>query len=104
MINKKDALAQSLELNNQEQDPLLGCLVFLSKFYGKPFSAEAMSSGLPLEDGKLSPKLMPRAALRAGNGDKTKEKRVEKITLFNVALCINAKRWQSLCIIVVQRR
>ncbi|WP_042148589.1 MULTISPECIES: type I secretion system permease/ATPase [unclassified Pseudoalteromonas] len=79
MINEKDTLAQSLELNRQEQDPLLGCLVFLSKFYGKPFSAEAMSSGLPLEDGKLSPKLMPRAALRAGMETKLKKKELKKL-------------------------
>ena len=46
MINEKDTLAQSLELNNKEQDPLLGCLVFLSKFYGKPFSAEATKKSL----------------------------------------------------------
>lgn len=32
-------------------DPLLNCLVFLTRYYGKPFSASALSSGLPIENG-----------------------------------------------------
>ncbi len=74
MIQEKDVLEQELELQTVTKDPLLGCLVFLTKYYGKPFSADAMSSGLPLVDGKLTPDLMPRAALRGGMETKLEKK------------------------------
>lgn len=57
---------ETVELNAQPTDPLLGCLTFLSKYYGKSFSPQALGSGLPLENGKLTVELVPRAATRAG--------------------------------------
>ncbi|WP_415892131.1 type I secretion system permease/ATPase [Neptuniibacter sp. PT8_73] len=48
------------------QDPLLGCLVHLSKQNHKPFSPEVLCEGLPLVDHRLTPKLFIRAAKRAG--------------------------------------
>ncbi|MBL1378150.1 type I secretion system permease/ATPase [Zobellella sp. CGMCC 1.18722] len=47
------------------QDPLLQSLVFLTKFYGHPHQGEALISGLPLPDGKLTPLLFSRAAENA---------------------------------------
>ncbi|WP_375055373.1 type I secretion system permease/ATPase [Zobellella sp. DQSA1] len=47
------------------QDPLLQSLVFLTKFYGHPHQGEALVSGLPLPEGKLTPLLFSRAAERA---------------------------------------
>lgn len=46
-------------------DPLLGCLVELTRLHGQPFTAQALSSGLPLVDHKLTPSLLTRAAARA---------------------------------------
>ncbi len=46
-------------------DPLLGCLVDLTKIHGNPCSAQALTSGLPLPNGRLTPSLLPRAAARA---------------------------------------
>lgn len=46
-------------------DPLLGCLVVLTRVEHKPFSPEALSSGLPLVDNRLTPELFVRAAARA---------------------------------------
>lgn len=48
------------------QDPLLESLVFLTKYHGHPYQGEALISGLPLADGKLTPVLLERAAERAG--------------------------------------
>ncbi|MCP4596960.1 type I secretion system permease/ATPase [Neptuniibacter sp.] len=48
------------------QDPLLGCLVHLTKQNHKPFSPEVLCDGLPLENNRLTPKLFIRAAKRAG--------------------------------------
>ena len=44
-------------------DPLLKCLVLLTRFYNRPFSEETLSAGLPLVDSKLTPALFERAAL-----------------------------------------
>jgi ATP-binding cassette subfamily C protein LapB len=48
------------------QDPLLSCLVELSKQNHNPLSAAVLSAGLPLEDNRLSPRLFVQAAKRAG--------------------------------------
>ncbi|MBM7454840.1 ATP-binding cassette subfamily C protein LapB [Oceanisphaera litoralis] len=48
------------------QDPLLHCLVFLTKLYGHPWQGEALISGLPLPKARLTPLLFSRAAERAG--------------------------------------
>lgn len=47
-------------------DPLLDSLVGIAKLLGISTSPEALSTGLPLEDNRLTPGLFPRAAARAG--------------------------------------
>ncbi|CAM3548495.1 type I secretion system permease/ATPase [Bordetella sputigena] len=46
-------------------DPLLECLVELTRVHGVPATAQALSAGLPLVDQRLTPALLPRAAARA---------------------------------------
>lgn len=46
-------------------DPLLGCLVELTRLHGNPCTAESLSAGLPLVNHKLTPALLSRAAVRA---------------------------------------
>lgn len=47
-------------------DPLLNCLEFLTRYYGKPFSAQVLGSGLPMENGLLPIQQFSRAAERGG--------------------------------------
>ncbi len=47
-------------------DPLLDCLVTLTKLQQQPCSGEALRAGLPLVNGRLTPALFVRAAERAG--------------------------------------
>jgi ATP-binding cassette subfamily C protein LapB len=47
-------------------DPLLACLVELTRIHGRPSTRAALSAGLPLEGGCLTPSLFARAATRAG--------------------------------------
>ena len=47
-------------------DPLLDCLVLVTRMFHRPFSAEALRAGLPLEGQLFSPELFVRAAARAG--------------------------------------
>ncbi len=46
-------------------DPLLQCLVILTKLLNKPFSADALKAGLPLVNNRFTPELFIRAAERA---------------------------------------
>lgn len=46
-------------------DPLLACLVEITRLHGQPCSAQALSGGLPLVDNRLTLSLVPRAAARA---------------------------------------
>jgi ATP-binding cassette subfamily C protein LapB len=47
-------------------DPLLDCLVEISRLHGQGASRASLSAGLPLVDGRLSLELAERAAARAG--------------------------------------
>jgi len=68
-------------LNRACKDPLLESLVIFTKLYNRPFSAEALVADLPVEPGRLTPKLFSleskgsksafaRAAKRAGFSSK----------------------------------
>ena len=61
--------------DNFRMDALLDCLVLFTKLYHKPYSAEALTAGLPIEPGQDAPELFSinnakglfsRAAERAG--------------------------------------
>ncbi len=61
--------------DNLRMDALLDCLVLFTKLYHKPYSAEALTAGLPIEPGSESPELFSinnakglfsRAAAKAG--------------------------------------
>ena len=47
-------------------DPLLACLVELTRLHGRPSTRAALTAGLPLENGSLTPSLFARAAARSG--------------------------------------
>ncbi|GAA0788412.1 type I secretion system permease/ATPase [Marinobacterium sediminicola] len=49
-----------------EKDPLLQCLVLLTEQNNRPRSPQVLTEGLPLVDGRLTPKLFLRAAARGG--------------------------------------
>ncbi|WP_084455457.1 type I secretion system permease/ATPase [Comamonas composti] len=46
-------------------DPLLACLIELTRLHGRPLTAQALSNGLPLVNNRLTPSLLERAATRA---------------------------------------
>jgi ATP-binding cassette subfamily C protein LapB len=61
-------------------DPLLKCLVLLTRIYNRPFSEETLAAGLPLADSKLTPSLFERAADRAGLAAKVVARDLEKLS------------------------
>jgi ATP-binding cassette, subfamily C, bacterial LapB len=72
-------------------DPLLKCLVLLTRFFNRPFSEETLSAGLPLVENRLTPALFERAADRAGLTAKVTERPLEKISplVLPVVLLLN---------------
>ena len=58
--------AIDLRENELHHDPLLDCLVELTRLHGRPSTRAALSAGLPLEEGRLAPSQFARAAARAG--------------------------------------
>jgi ATP-binding cassette subfamily C protein LapB len=60
-------------------DPLLGSLVALTHLLERPSSAKALTAGLPLVDGLLTPDLFPRAAERAGLSARLLRRSLESI-------------------------
>lgn len=53
-------------MNTQVNDPLVQCLIGLSRHHGTATTVEALVSGLPLEAGLLTPRLFTRASQRVG--------------------------------------
>jgi len=60
-------------------DPLLDCLVVLTKHHDRPLSAEALRAGLPLENARFTPNLFVRAAERAGLSARVLKRPLAKI-------------------------
>ncbi len=60
-------------------DPLLGCLVILTKFDQQPHSMESLTAGLPLVGRKLTPQLFIRAAGRIGYYAKVVKRPIDRI-------------------------
>lgn len=64
----------------QPSDALTDCLVILTRYFRKPFSAHTLTAGLPLENGRLTPELFIRAAERAGISARVTRRSVEGIS------------------------
>ncbi len=62
------------------RDPLLEALVAMTRLHHRPLSADSLSAGLPLEDGRLTPPLFIRAAERAGFNASFATRSIEDIT------------------------
>ena len=60
-------------------DPLLDCLVELTRIYGRPNTKAALSAGLPLSAQGLTPALFARAASNAGFSAKVVRRELTKI-------------------------
>ncbi|HET8727006.1 MAG TPA: ABC transporter transmembrane domain-containing protein [Alphaproteobacteria bacterium] len=68
------------ELEASRFDPLLSALVTLTRHFDRPMSRDALVSGLPLANGRLSPSLFVRAASRAGLSAQLVQRDLSKIS------------------------
>ena len=60
-------------------DPLLDCLVELTRIHGRPSTRASLSAGLPMPLTGLTPALLPRAAARAGFTSKAVRLALDKL-------------------------
>ena len=98
---------QITDADNLKMDSLLDCLVLFTKLYHKPFSAEALTAGLPIEPGKESPELFSinnakglfsRAAERAGLKSSLTRRHLKQISPLQLPMIILLSN-QSACIL-----
>ncbi len=75
-------------------DPLLECLVELTRIHGAPWTRESLVAGLPLIDKLLTPSLLPRAATRAGLSARVARRKLAEIPdrLLPAILLLNDRR------------
>ena len=92
---------------NLRMDALLDCLVLFTKLYHKPFSAEALTAGLPIEPGSDAPELFSinnakglfsRAAERAGLKSSLIRRPLSQISPLQLPMIILLSN-QSACIL-----
>ena len=85
--------------SDTHDDPLLDCLMQLTKLHGRPASKTALTAGLPLVNDKLSVELFPRAAERAGLSSRTLHRSLDKITNIQLPVVLLLNDRQA-CILV----
>jgi len=94
--------------NNLHVDPLLQCLVLITKLNNNPFTAESLIEGLPTKKGEAMPELFSlekpksgfsRAAKRAGYASKLVKRNLRDISVL-VLPCILILKDDSACILL----
>lgn len=78
--NKSTLNRNFSELDEYAHDSYLWSLMYMVRHYKKLFSADSLTAGLPLKDGKLTPFLFVRAARRAGLSAKVVDRELEKLS------------------------
>ncbi|WP_246007415.1 type I secretion system permease/ATPase [Halomonas nitroreducens] len=65
-MTQQETLGKGAGASSAVRDELLECLQTIALVHDHDVSAEALTAGLPLEAGRLTPGVFPRAATRAG--------------------------------------
>ena len=69
----------SSHISNEASDPLLGALLLITQYYGRPSTIPALRNGLPLQNGRLTPELFSRAAQRANLNARINAREIDQI-------------------------
>ncbi len=80
-------------------DPLLNCLVFLTRFYKRPYSAEALQAGLPKSADKFTHAFFIRAAERVGLTSRLVKRPLNKLSTFLLPAVVFLKD-ESCCVLL----
>jgi len=80
-------------------DPLTNCLVLLTRLQHRPFSAQSLTAGLPLESSRLTPALFVRAAARADISARVVKRPFDKISNITLPAVLLLKDGQA-CLLI----
>ncbi len=80
MKNREEISGEGLREDLLRHDPLLDCLLELTRIHGRPSTRAALSAGLPLSGADiLTPSLFARAAAKAGFSSKLVRRELDRI-------------------------
>ncbi|HPL47410.1 MAG TPA: type I secretion system permease/ATPase [Smithella sp.] len=88
-----------LENQDVHDDPLLDCLIVLSRIYGRNISKASLIAGLPLVQNRLTVKLFNRAANRADLSSRTLAKPLNDISSIHLPAILLLQNREA-CILV----
>jgi ATP-binding cassette subfamily C protein LapB len=89
----------SLEYPN----PLLDCLVLLSKYFYNPYTADSIAAGLPITDNAMTPELFQRASQRIGISSRFVKRALKKIPDMVLPAVLLLKDKQACILLEVDR-
>ena len=82
-------------------DALAECLAQVTRIFGRPASAQALVSGLPVEDSGLTPEVFLRAADRAGLSARMVKAELERISKLDLPAVLLLKE-RGACVLVAK--
>lgn len=101
MTNFKRQSWSTVDLSTLPQhDPLLACLVLLTRYYQTPYSPQSLTARLPLKKNKLTPELLARAAARASLSCEVINQAIDKISPTHLPSILLLKEGES-CLLVL---
>jgi len=83
-------------------DGLLGALEFVARFYHRSIPPAALVSGLPLADGRLTPRLFQRAAARAGLSARVVRRPVDKLNALLLPVILLLKGDEAVVVVKLE--
>jgi ATP-binding cassette subfamily C protein LapB len=83
-VKPPSAVPVEMATPEMRSDPLLSCLVVLTRLFGNPKSHVALASGLPIGEEGMTPDLFLRAADRAGLSAAKVRRKVSEVTSLSV--------------------
>ncbi|MGJ8646547.1 MAG: type I secretion system permease/ATPase [Marinomonas colpomeniae] len=95
-----DTQGASLEYPN----PLLDCLVLLSKYFYNPYTADGIASGLPITDNAMTPELFQRAAQRIGISSRFVKRDLDNIPDMVLPAVLLLKDKQACILLEIDRK
>ncbi|GAB4059824.1 type I secretion system permease/ATPase [Uliginosibacterium sediminicola] len=93
----------SINPHNSHVDPLIDCLVLLTRHHGSPMTAEALAAGLPRVDNLLPPSQLARAASRAGLSSRLAKLSLDKLRAHQLPALLLLKDKQACLLMEVSQ-
>ncbi|ATJ82591.1 type I secretion system permease/ATPase [Halomonas beimenensis] len=93
-MTHQETLGEDVTAGSAVRDELLECLQTVALIHDHAVGADALTAGLPLEEGRLTPSVFPRAAARAGLTARIVKSRLVQLNpaLFPVVLLLEPGR------------